>query len=89
MSDLTNRQEDVFKKLETFFEKNGRLPKLRELAELLNTNNFSTAQYYMDLFKSKGLIGKNDPEYLLQRIQDLEGRVNQIEAIMDDYGIYA
>lgn len=53
---LTKRQREVLNKILNFIAHNGYSPSYREVAELLNTSNVSTAQYFIEEFQRKGYL---------------------------------
>jgi len=57
---LTNRQKEALDFINTFIRENGYSPSLKELANFLETENLSTAQYFIQELEKKGYI-KRDP----------------------------
>lgn len=57
---LTNKQKDALDFINSFMNDKGYAPSLRELAEFLDTQNLSTAQYYIEELEKKGYV-KRDP----------------------------
>ncbi len=57
---LTDKQKGVLDFINSFVHENGFSPSLRETAGFLNTENLSTAQYYIEELEKKGYL-KRDP----------------------------
>lgn len=57
---LTNRQKDTLDFINSFIDTKGYSPSLKELAEFLQTQNLSTAQYFFKELEKKGYL-KRDP----------------------------
>lgn len=57
---LTNRQKEALDFINTFIRENGYSPSLKELANFLETENLSTAQYYIQELEKKGYL-QRDP----------------------------
>jgi repressor LexA len=57
---LTNKQKDALDFVNSFLQDKGYAPSLRELAKFLDTENLSTAQYYIEELEKKGYL-KRDP----------------------------
>lgn len=55
---LTAKQKGVLSFVTTFVHKNGYAPSLKEVAKFLNTQNLSTAQYYIEELTMKGYLRK-------------------------------
>lgn len=55
---LTAKQKEVLLFVTTFVHKNGYAPSLKEVAKFLNTQNLSTAQYYIEELTMKGYLRK-------------------------------
>lgn len=55
---LTKRQKEVFTIILKFIAEKGYSPSLRNIAQLLNTKNVSTAQYFVDKLHSRGYLKK-------------------------------
>lgn len=55
---LTKRQKDVLNFVIRFMAKNGYPPALKEIAGFLETENISTAQYFIQELESKGYLKK-------------------------------
>ncbi len=56
---LTNKQKDALDFINSFMHKKGYAPSLRELAKFLDTENLSTAQYYVEELEKKGYLKRN------------------------------
>lgn len=56
MKPLTQRQRDIYNKIEGFVIGRGYFPTMREIAFMLGTKNISTAQYFMEELRKKGWI---------------------------------
>jgi len=56
---LTDRQKAVLDFINSFMAKNGYAPSLRELAKFLDTENLSTAQYYIEELEKKGHLKRS------------------------------
>jgi len=57
---LTNKQKEALDFVNSFMQEKGYAPSLRELAKFLDTENLSTAQYYIEELEKKGYL-KRDP----------------------------
>lgn len=57
---LTDKQKEALDFINSFMANNGYAPSLRELAKFLDTENLSTAQYYIEELEKKGYL-KRDP----------------------------
>lgn len=57
---LTNRQKEALDFINAFIRENGYSPSLKELANFLETENLSTAQYYIQELEKKGYL-QRDP----------------------------
>ena len=57
---LTNRQKETLDFINSFIDTKGYSPSLKELAEFLQTQNLSTAQYFFKELEKKGYL-KRDP----------------------------
>lgn len=53
---ITGRQKEVLNFINSFLNEKGFAPSLRELAEFLNTENLSTAQYFVKELVDKGYL---------------------------------
>ncbi len=53
---LTQRQREVLNKILNFIAHNGYSPSYRQVAQLLDTTNVSTAQYFVEEFQKKGYL---------------------------------
>lgn len=58
MKPLTQRQKEIYNKIEGFVLGRGYFPTLREIAFLIGTKNISTAQYFVDSLEEKGWLRK-------------------------------
>jgi len=56
---LTGRQKNALDFINSFHQENGYAPSLRELAGFLETENLSTAQYFIEELERKGYIKRN------------------------------
>lgn len=57
---LTDRQKEALDFINAFIRENGYSPSLKELASFLETENLSTAQYYIQELEKKGYL-QRDP----------------------------
>lgn len=57
---LTDKQKRALDFVNSFMQEKGYAPSLRELAKFLDTENLSTAQYYIEELEKKGYL-KRDP----------------------------
>lgn len=55
---ITKRQKEVLNFVIRFIAKNGYAPSLQEVANFLETDNVSTAQYFIQELESKGFLKK-------------------------------
>ena len=55
---LTEKQKKTLDFLNSFIEKNGYSPSLKEIAKFLKTKNLSTAQYFVEELEKKGYLKK-------------------------------
>ncbi|RJR25747.1 transcriptional repressor LexA [Candidatus Microgenomates bacterium] len=56
---LTERQKQVLDFINSFLSEKGISPSLKEIASFLNTNNLSSAQYFINELEDKGYLRKN------------------------------
>lgn len=56
---LTERQKQVLDFIRGFYREKGFSPSLKEIAQFLGTDNFSSAQYHVDALEEKGYLKKN------------------------------
>lgn len=56
---LTNRQKEALDFINAFIRENGYSPSLKELANFLETENLSTAQYYIQELEKKGYLQRD------------------------------
>lgn len=57
---ITGRQKEALDFINSFINKMGYAPSLREIADFLETENLSTAQYFVQQLEQKGYL-KKDP----------------------------
>jgi repressor LexA len=56
---LTGKQKGVLDFINTFLRENGYSPSLKEIAAFIETENLSTAQYYVEELEKKGHLKRN------------------------------
>ncbi len=56
---LTNRQKEALDFINSFINRQGYSPSLKELAEFLETKNLSTAQYFFKELEKKGYLKRH------------------------------